>query len=84
MSLKVVGCELKEGDFNGNHFKYYNLYVVSSEKSESTLFGVCPHAVKLRSKFIEENDIKLKDFYQQNVEIYYDAYKNVVKIEPAA
>lgn len=81
MKVKVVGGELREGDFNGNHYKNYVLYVVSPVKKDNELFGVCPQAIKIKSKFVEENKINLKDYYQGIVEFYYDAYGNVSKIE---
>ena len=79
--VKVVGCELKEGDFNGNHYKNYLLYVVDSIKRDSEMFGVCPRTVKIKAKWVEDNDVKLKEMFQKIVEIYYDSYGNVAKID---
>lgn len=81
MKVKVVGCALKEGDYQGSHYKNYMLYVIPEVKSKSELFGVCPQSIKIKSKWVEENEINLKELNQKIVEIYYDAYGSVAKIE---
>lgn len=81
MKVKVVGCKLNEGEYNGNYYKNYLLYVVPAVKGENELFGVCPQTIKVRSKFVEEYDINLKSYFQKEIEVYYDSYGNVAKIE---
>lgn len=81
MKVKVVGCELREGEYQGNKYKNYLLYVVPEQKRPSDLFGVCPQTVKIKSRFVEENGINLKEYFQHSIEIFYDSYGNVAKIE---
>lgn len=87
MKYKVVGCELREGDFRDpktnvdTHYSYYLLHVVSVERAKDPIFGVCPEQIKLRKKFVDDNEINLKSFNQKIVEVYYDAYRNVAKID---
>ena len=81
MKVKVVGAEVREGDFNGNHYKNYLLYYVSSVKRDGEIFGGCPQFVKLKGKWVDDNNINIKELNQKIVEIYYDSYGNVAKIE---
>lgn len=81
MKVKVVGCELREGDFNGNHYKNYMIYTVSPAKRDNEVFGVCPQTVKVKGKFIEDNNINIKSLNQKLCEFYYDSYGNIAKID---
>lgn len=79
--VKVVGAELREGDFNGNHYKNYLFHVVPEQSNENVIFGVCPTSVKVKAKWAEDNDISIKSLNQQTVEFFYDSYGNVAKID---
>lgn len=84
MKVRVVGCELREGDYQGSHYKNYLLHVVSAVKRDNEIFGVCPSSVKIKAKWVEDNHINLKSLDKQIVEIFYDSYGNVAKIESAS
>ena len=81
MKVKIIGAELKEGDYQGNKYSNYVLYTVSPEKRNSELFGVCPSSVKVRSKWVNDNDVNIKTLNGKIVEFYYDAYGHVAKID---
>lgn len=79
--FKVVGLKKQEGVFNDKEYSNYLLYVVPLAKDEKVLFGACPQVVKLRKNFVDNNNIDLNSLYQQTIDIYYDAYRNVSKID---
>lgn len=79
--VRIVGAEVREGDFNGNHYKNYLVYYVPSVKKESEIFGVCPQFVKIKAKWFEDQGISIKSLDKKDVEFFYDSYGNVAKIE---
>lgn len=81
MKVKVIGAEVREGDYQGYHYKNYFVHVVSADKRQNELFGVCPSSVKIKNRFIEENHVDLKSYNGKLVEFFYDSYGNVSKIE---
>lgn len=81
MEVKVIGAEIREGDYQGNHYKNYIIYTVSPIKRNNELFGVCPSSVKVKAKWVEDNQIDIKDLNQHIVNFYYDSYGNVAKID---
>lgn len=83
MKVKFIGAELKEGDYQGTHYKNYMLYYVSPVKKDSEIFGVCPEFIKVKSKFIEDNSINVKNLNQKVAEVYWDKYGNLAMIDVA-
>lgn len=81
MKVKVIGAELKEGDYQGNHYKNYIIYTVSPVKRDSELFGVCPSSVKIRAKWVDDNEINIKALNGKIVDMFYDAYGHIAKID---
>lgn len=79
--VRIVGAELKEGDYNGNHYRNYIIYYVPSVKSDSEIFGVCPQSVKIKANFFDSNGINIRDLDKKSVEFLYDRFGNVAKIE---
>lgn len=79
--FKVIGCKKQEGIFNGREYKNYVLYVVNTEKNETDIFGLCPQTLKVKQNFIINNNIDINSLYQQNIEVLYDSYRNVAKID---
>lgn len=79
--VRIVGAEVREGDYNGNHYKNYIVYYVPSVKKDSELFGVCPQSVKIKAKWFDDNQINIRDLDKKSVEFFYDNYGNVAKIE---
>ena len=79
--VKVVGAELKEGEYQGNAYKNYFLYVVDSVKKQTEIFGVCPQVIKVKGKFVTDNDINVKSLNQKVCEFFYDRYGNITKID---
>lgn len=78
--LKVVGIKNQIGEYNGKPYKNYVLYVVDSENMTSTIAGLCPNTIKVKQSFFKP-DFDIKSLYQQDIEVYYDSFGKVAKLE---
>lgn len=79
--VKFVGAEVREGTYQDHPYKNYILYYVENVKSDNILFGVCPQSLKVKAKFVDENNISIKSLNQKVGEIYFDRYGNLTKID---
>lgn len=81
--MKVVGIRHVQGVYEGNNYDNFILYVTQPSEDDKNVYGTCPVTHKIRSKvfyqFVAPENIK--KLLNREVEIYYDAYKNVVKLE---
>lgn len=79
---KVVGVRHATGTFEGNNYDNFILYVTDSANDQNS-YGICPQAVKVKAKvfyqFVAPD--KIKNVLNKDLEIYYDAYKNVCKLD---
>lgn len=78
--LKVVGIKNQVGEYNGNPYKNYVLYVVDGENMTSTIAGLCPNTIKVKQSFFKP-DFDVKSLYQKDIEVYYDSFGKVAKLE---
>lgn len=80
--MKVVGVRHVTGVYEGNNYDNFMLFVTGSGDDKNE-YGICPVVHKVRSKVFYQfvAPEKIKNLLNKDVEIYYDAYKNVVKIE---
>lgn len=79
---KVVGVRHVTGNYEGTNYDNFNLYVVDTEVDQNC-YGVCPERVKVKSKVFYQYVAadKIKNLINKELEIYYDAYKNVCKLD---
>lgn len=78
--LKVVGIKNQVGEYNGNPYKNYVLYVVDGDNMQNTIAGLCPNTIKVKQSFFEPN-YDVKSLYQKDIDVYYDSYGKVAKID---
>lgn len=78
--LKVIGVKKQEGEYNGNPYKNYVIYVVDSDNQTNTVVGLCPSTIKVKQEFLN-NICDAKDLYQKEIEVYYNSYGHVAKFE---
>ena len=74
--LKLVGKEIKNGEFKGNKYSHLYLYCTSTEGND-TLDGFRCEVVKVKKNVSEiYNDVNLGDEFK----VYYDRFGNVEDI----
>ena len=80
--MVVCGVDHKTGEFNGKPWDNYYLYVVDDTKKDGSSFGVCPTKVKVSAQVMHQfcSPDQIQAVLKQNVDFYYDAYKNVCKV----
>lgn len=88
--MKVVGIKHRVGEFkdrntnNNIKFDNYAIYVVDQSRIEADMqFGVCPEMVKVKPAVLHQvvAPDKIQKLIDRDIEIYYDVYKNVSKVE---
>ena len=79
---KIVGVRHVQGTYEGNSYDNFILYVTESA-SDPNVIGICPQAIKVKSKVFYDHvsPEKIKNVINRELEIYYDAYKNVCKLD---
>lgn len=78
--FKVVGIKNQVGEYNGNPYRNYVLYVCDTKNQEHTIAGLCPSTIKVKQNFFKD-DYDIKQLYQKDIEVYFDSYGKVAKIE---
>ena len=81
--MKIVGVRHQVGEFNGNNYDNYRLYIVDESKNDDKSFGICPSYAKVKASVLHEvcAPDKISKLVNRDVNLFYDAYKNVVKME---
>lgn len=82
--MKVVGIRHQVGEFQGNHYDNYGLYCVDEQKIDPKMqFGTCPSYTKVKSSVLHQvvAPDKVEKLIGRELMFYFDAYKNVVKVE---
>lgn len=83
--MKIVGVKHQTGEFNNKPYDNYRIYYVDETKQDNDgmTFGICPTYAKVRASVLHEvcAPDKVNKLIQREVNFFYDAYKNVVKME---
>lgn len=76
--LQVCGIKKQEGEYNNNSYKNYVIYAVDLDHQDQVITGVCPVTIKIKQSFYQGD---IKELYKKNINVYYDSYGKVAKIE---
>lgn len=77
--MKVIGIETKSGEYQGR--KYENIILHVAVKS-CDIAGVSTNQIKVKSSRLADIlSCDLKDIYEKNIDVYYDEYRNVCRID---
>lgn len=87
--MKVVGVKHNVGTFDDPktgkaiNFDSYQVFCTEDVIDESMQFGVCPKVIKVKAAVLYQivAPDKINKLIDRNLEFYYDAYRNVSKIE---
>lgn len=82
--MKVVGVQHQIGTFNNLPYDNYRIYTIDESRQDPNMvFGVCPMVTKVKASVLHQvvASDKIQKLIDRNVMFYFDAYKNVVKVE---
>lgn len=76
--MKCIGYLKKDYEFNGvKGFNYYLNCIYQSEHING--FGIKQYKVK--PKFLEDNRINLHDLLDKDITVYFDEFKNIIRLD---
>ena len=81
--MKIVGIKHQTGEYLGNNYDNYRLFVTDPTRVDTKEFGVCPSFVKVKASLMHEivAPDNVASLIGKDVNFFYDAYQNVVKID---
>lgn len=81
--MRIVGVQHMVGEYEGKPFDNYRIYTVDQDRQNQETYGVCPMYTKVKASVLHQvvAPDKINKLIDKNVMFYFDAYKNVVKVE---
>lgn len=79
--MKVIGLKRVTGTFNDKPYDNYNIYCLP-DYNDGVVFGYTPNCIKVKATVLHECVMpeNIKSLENQNIDFYYDAYRNVTKV----